>query len=59
MNEHHQKKLETIQSLPFLPKGKDQYPKNVSKQYLDRILARGRSETGGLVVKFLSKKVPE
>ena len=26
----------------------DQYPNNVNKQDIDRVLARGRSETGGL-----------
>ena len=48
MNEHNQKKLETIQAPLFLLKAKDQYPKNVNKQEIDRVLARGRSETGGL-----------
>ena len=48
VNEHNQKKLETIQSPLFLLKAKDQYPKNVNKQDIDRVLARGRSETCGL-----------
>jgi hypothetical protein len=48
VNEHNQTKLETIQAPLFLLKAKDQYPKNVNKQEIDRVLARGRSETGGL-----------
>jgi hypothetical protein len=48
VNEHNQKKLETIQSPLFLLKAKDQYPKNVNKQDIDRVLARRRSETCGL-----------
>ena len=48
VNEHNQTKLETIQALLFLLKGKNQYPKNVNKQEIDRVLARERSETGGL-----------
>jgi hypothetical protein len=48
VNEHNQKKLETIQAPLFILKAKDQYPKNVNKQDIDRVLARGCSETGGL-----------
>lgn len=29
-------------------KATDQYPTNVTKHDIDRVLARGRSETGGL-----------
>ena len=32
----------------FTLKATDQYPNNVNKQDIDRILARRRSETGGL-----------
>lgn len=32
----------------FTLKATDQYPNNVSKQDIHRVLARGRSETGGL-----------
>ena len=32
----------------FTLKTTDQYPYNVNKQDIDRVLARGRSETGGL-----------
>lgn len=48
VDEHNQKKLESIQSPLIILKAKDQYPKNVNKQYIDKVLARGRSETGGL-----------
>ena len=41
-------KLETIRSQLFILKAKDQYPKNVNKQDIDKVLARGRSETCGL-----------
>ena len=34
----------------------DQYPTNVSKQDIDRVLARGRSETGGLDWEILTKE---
>lgn len=32
----------------FTLKVTDQYPNNVNKQDIDRVLARGRSEIGGL-----------
>ena len=48
VNEHNQMKLETIRSQLFILKAKDQYPKNVNKQDIDKVSARGRSETCGL-----------
>ena len=48
VNEHNESKLETIPSQLYILKAKDQYPKNVNKQDIDRVLARGRSETCGL-----------
>ena len=48
VNEYNQRKLESIQAPLIILKAKDQYPKNVSKQDIARVLARGRSETGGL-----------
>ena len=48
VDEHNERKLETIQTQLYILKAKDQYPKNVNKQYIDRVLARGRSETCGL-----------
>ena len=48
VDEHNERKLETIQTQLYILKAKDQYPKNVNKQDIDRVLARGRSETCGL-----------
>ena len=48
VNEYNQRKLESIQAPLIILKAKDQYQKNVSKQDIARVLARGRSETGGL-----------
>jgi hypothetical protein len=48
VNEYNQRKLESIQAPLIILKAKDQYPKNVSKQDIARVLVRGRSETGGL-----------
>ncbi|XP_028415513.1 ATP-dependent DNA helicase PIF1-like [Dendronephthya gigantea] len=48
VNEHNQMKLEAIQTPLYILKAKNQYPPNVSKQDIDRVLARGRSETCGL-----------
>ena len=47
VDEHNQKKLEAIHALLFTLKAKDQYPQNVNKQDIDRVLAIGRSETRG------------
>ena len=41
-------KLETIQRPLYILKAKDQYPPNVSKQDIDRVLSRERSEICGL-----------
>ena len=48
VDEHNQRKLKSIQAPLFTVKARDQYPKNVSKKDIDKVLARGRSETGGL-----------
>ncbi len=48
VTEHNEKKLETVESPLFNLKAIDQYQKNVNKQDIDKILARGRSETCGL-----------
>ena len=42
VNEYNQTKLEKIQAPLFILKAKDQYPKNVNKQDIDRFLARER-----------------
>ena len=48
VNEHNERKLETIQTQLYILKAKDLYSKNVNKQDIDRVLARERSETCGL-----------
>ena len=56
VNEYNNKKLEEISGSLFVLKANDQYPTNVSKQDIDRVLARGRSETGGLDYEILIKE---
>ena len=48
VNQHNEMKLENITGRLFHLKAIDQYPPNVSQQDIDRVLARPRSETGGL-----------
>ena len=48
VNEHNNNKLEQLNTPLFVLRGSDQYPANVSKHDIDRVLLRGRSETGGL-----------
>ena len=55
VNEHNKNKLEELSGSLFILKAKDQYPTNVRKQDIDRVLARGRSETGGLDYEILIK----
>ena len=43
----HNNKKEQIPK-PMFTHATDQYPNNVNKHDIDRVLARGRSETGGL-----------
>ena len=45
---HNRNKLEELPGSLYILRAKDQYPTNVRKQDIDRVLARGRSETGGL-----------
>ena len=56
VGEHNKNKLEELSGSLFTLKAKDQYPTNVSKQDIDRVLARGRSETGGLDYEILIKE---
>ena len=56
VNEPNKKKLEELSGFLFILKAKDQYPTNVNKQDIDRVLARGRSETGGLDYEILIKE---
>ena len=48
VTQHNNAKLKQIQRPLFQLKAIDQYPPNISKQDIDRVLARGRSETSGL-----------
>ena len=48
VNQYNEQKLQQINSTLFHLKAIDQYPPNVTKQDIDRVLARPRSETGGL-----------
>ena len=48
VDQHNQLKLQQISSKMFHLKAIDQYPPNVSKQEIERVLARPRSETGSL-----------
>ena len=48
VDEHNTKHLQNLLSLLFVLKAVDQYPVHVSKQDIDKVLAKGRSETDGL-----------
>lgn len=48
VSEHNNKQLDQISKPLFVLTAVDQYPPNVTKQDIDRLLCRGRSETGGL-----------
>lgn len=48
VDQHNNTKLAQIPKPMFTLKVTDQYPNNVNKQDIDRVLARGRSEIGGL-----------
>jgi len=48
VNEHNNNKLEKLPWTLFQLRAADQYPKNVSQNDIDKILLKGRSETGGL-----------
>ena len=41
---------------PFVLKAIDQYPQNVTRQDIEKVLSRGRSETGGLDSEILMKE---
>ena len=56
VDKHNKNKLEELSGFLFTLKAEDQYPTNVTKQDIDRVLARGRSETGGLDYKILIKE---
>ena len=48
VNQHNNTKLEKILKPMFTLTATDQYPKNVNKQDIDRILRSDKSDTGGL-----------
>ena len=48
VTEYNNMKLQQIPKRLFNLRAKDQYPLNISKPVIDNILARGRSDTGGL-----------
>ncbi|XP_028408646.1 ATP-dependent DNA helicase PIF1-like [Dendronephthya gigantea] len=48
VDDHNNAKLEQLSGPLFVLQAKDQFPANVNKQDIDRVLARKRSETGGL-----------
>ena len=48
VDEHNRRRLDLIEAPLVILKANDQYPKNVNKQDIERVLARGRSETCGL-----------
>ena len=48
VDEHDTKHLQTLPAQLFILKAIDQYPAYATKQDIDKILAKGRSETGGL-----------
>ena len=56
VNEYNLTKLEQIPSPQFTLKAIDQYPQNVTRQDINKVLSRGRSETGGLNSEILIKK---
>ena len=48
VNAHNNKRLEQLSTPLFVLTATDQYPPNVTKQDIYRVLSRGKSETGGL-----------
>ena len=55
VDQHNNEHLEQLRTPLYRLKAIDQYPQNVSKKDIDRVLARGRSETGGLDSEILIK----
>ena len=56
LDQHNNKHLEHLRTPLHRLKATDQYQPNVAKQDIDRVLARGRSETGGLNSEILVKE---
>ena len=56
VDRHNNEHLDHLTKNLYTLKATDQYPLNVTRQDLDRVLARGRSETGGLDSVILAKE---
>ena len=56
VNEHNKRKLDQIPKDQFILEAKDHYPPTISQQDINRMLSKGRSETGGLDYKIFIKE---
>ena len=56
VTEYNNQQLQQILLPLFVLKAVDQYPQNVTKQNIDRVLLKGHSETGGLYLKLFLLK---
>ena len=56
VDEHNRKKIEELPGTLYILKANDQYPPNIRKQNIDRLLQKNRSETGGLDYEILVKE---
>ena len=56
VDQHNNEHLQCLTTPLHRLKATDQYPPNINKQDIDRVLARGRSETGGLDSEILVKE---
>jgi len=57
VDQHNNEHLQCLRTPLHRLKATDQYPPNINKQEIDRVLARGRSETGGLDSEILVKEI--
>ncbi|CAB4007412.1 ATP-dependent DNA helicase PIF1 [Paramuricea clavata] len=56
VDEYNIDRLQQIQSPQYVLEALDQFPPHVRKQDVERVLSKGRSETGGLDTKILIKE---
>ena len=56
VDEYNIDRLQQIQSPQYVLEALDQFPPHVRKQDIERVLSKGRSETGGLDTKILVKE---
>ncbi len=56
VDEYNIDRLQQIQSPQYVLEALDQFPPHVRKQDIERVLSKGRSETGGLDTKILIKE---